>query len=202
MAKTTQTKTTKRKTKPAKAAGRKTASSRAARAGAAPQPKESKAKGRAPLIEKTLFVKWGTETPTWHVIDASGQALGRLSSHIAQLLMGKHKAQYTRFADTGDHVIVINAKAVLLTGNKNEAKLYHHHTGYVGGIKTSTAAELRDRHPERLIESAVYGMLPKGHMGRRWYKKLRVFGGAEHTHQAQKPTASKLPSLGARAGGV
>lgn len=156
---------------------------------------------RAPLVERTLFAKWGEEKAAWIVVDAASQPIGRLSSHIAQLLMGKHKAQFTRFSDTGDHVIVINAKSVKLTGNKEQDKQYHHHTGYAGGIKTFTAAELRDKHPERLIESAVYGMLPKGHMGRRWFKKLRVFSGAEHTHQAQQPVTGVLPRLGAGAGG-
>jgi large subunit ribosomal protein L13 len=128
--------------------------------------------------------------------DASGQTLGRLSSHIANVLMGKTKPTYTRHVDTGDHVVVINAKDIVLTGDKWNQKTYYYHTNYPGGIKSFTAKQLLETYPERLVERAVYGMLPKGHMGRRWYKKLRVFSGSEHPHTAQKPQAAKLPDLG------
>jgi large subunit ribosomal protein L13 len=170
--------------------------------GAAPAKKsakksEQKSTPRRPLVPKTPFVKWGEGEQRWRLIDASGQTLGRLSSHIAKLLMGKDKPSYTRFSDTGDHVVVINARNVVLSGNKLQDKEYNYHTNYPGGIKTFTAKELLRDHPERLIEWAVYGMLPKGHMGRRWYKKLRVFAGGEHPHKAQQPQPVTLPDLGA-----
>jgi len=152
---------------------------------------------RRPLNPRTYYPKQ-SEISGWRIVDATGLPLGRLSSYIAHILMGKDKAAYTRFADTGDHVVVINAKSVLLTGNKWEDKKYHHHTNYPGGLKTFTAKELLEKHPERLIQRAVYGMLPKfkGHMVHRWYKKLRVFSGADHPHAAQKPQVVKLPNIG------
>jgi len=152
--------------------------------------KQAKAEGkpsRPALVEKTFFAKVGEVPAKWRLIDATGQTLGRLSAAIAMALMGKDKATYTRSSDTGDFVIVINAEKVKLTGNKLEGKTYHYHTNYPGGIKTFTAMDLMRSHPERIIERAVYGMLPKGHMGRRWYKKLRVFVGPDHPHQAQTP---------------
>ena len=156
-----------------------------------------KAAPRRPLMDKTHFEKWGKSPERWRLIDASGQTLGRLSSFIASILMGKDKPTYTRFSDTGDHVVVINASKVALTGKKLTDKVYQYHTNFPGGIKTFSPQKLLETHPERLIEWAVYGMLPKGHMGRRWYKKLRVFPGAEHPHQAQQPQPTKLPNLGA-----
>lgn len=152
---------------------------------------------RAPLMEKTFHSTKG-EHIGWRLVDAAGQPLGRLSSYIANVLMGKDKPTYTSFADAGDHVVVINAKSVKLTGNKWQDKTYHHHTNYPGGIKSYTAQNLLDNHPERLIQRAVWGMLPKskGHMARKWYKKLRVFPGTEHPHSAQQPVPAKLPNLG------
>jgi len=141
---------------------------------------------RRPLMAKTFYPKQ-SELSQWVLIDAKGMTLGRLSSQVANILMGKSKAGYTRFADTGDFVIVINAKEVVLTGNKWADKRYYYHTNYPGGIKTFTAQELLNKTPERLVERAVHGMLPEGHMARRWFRKLRVFAGAEHPHAAQKP---------------
>lgn len=123
----------------------------------------------------------------WFVIDANGLVLGKVAAKAAALLAGKHKAYYTPFLDTGDHVIVVNAKQVAVTGRKEEGKLYHHHTGYLGGLKTINVADQRAKHPERLIEDAVRGMLPKTKLGRAMFLKLKVYSGASHPHQAQKP---------------
>jgi len=123
----------------------------------------------------------------WFVIDAKGAVLGKLAVKAATLLTGKHKAGYTPFLDTGDHVVVINAGQVHVTGRKEENKLFHHHSGYLGGMKTTNVAERRAKRPERLIEEAVRGMLPKTKLGRAMYLKLKVYSGASHPHQAQKP---------------
>jgi large subunit ribosomal protein L13 len=155
---------------------------------------------RTKLVPKTYFAKPGELGGDWKVVDATGQALGRLSSQVATMLMGKNKPTFTRSSDTGDNVIVINASKVVLTGKKLSDKLYHHHTGYPGGIKTQTASEIMEKHPERLIEKAVYGMLPKGHMGRHWFKKLRVFAGAEHPHIAQQPKPITLAEVTVKEG--
>ncbi len=152
---------------------------------------------RNPLLPRTPMAECGALTK-WRVVDATGQPLGRLSSYIAKALMGKDKPAYTRFHDTGDAVVVLNASQVVLTGNKWDQKTYYYHTNYPGGIKSFTAKELLEKHPERLIERAVYGMLPKGHMGRQWYRKLRVFAGSDHPHKAQQPNVVKLPYLGTR----
>lgn len=125
----------------------------------------------------------------WHVVDATGQVLGRLASEIARRLRGKHKAIFTPHMDTGDHVIVINAEKVVLTGRKESMKRYHWHTFYPGGLKSRSFTEMRDKHPERVIEKAVWGMLPKNRLGRKLLKKLRVYAGPEHRHAAQKPVA-------------
>lgn len=150
---------------------------------------------RAPLMPKTFFAEQG-KIGSWKLIDASGITLGRLSSHIANMLMGKTQPGYTRHHDTGDSVIVINANKVKLTGKKWTDKKYHYHTNFPGGIKTLYAKDLLADHPEWLVEFAVHGMLPTGHMGRRWRKKLRVFAGPEHTHKAQNPQPVTLPNLG------
>lgn len=123
----------------------------------------------------------------WHLIDARGLVLGKLAAKAAVLLSGKHKATYTQFLDTGDHVVVINAAEVQLTGRKEETKLYHQHSGYPGGMKSTSAAERRAKRPERLVEEAVRGMLPKTKLGRAMFLKLKVYAGANHRHQAQKP---------------
>jgi len=160
------------------------------------KPKKKTEASRPKLLQGTSYPKSGSLSK-WRLVDASGQTLGRLSSYIANALMGKDKASYTRFADTGDFVVVVNAEKVVLTGNKWSDKRYYYHTNYPGGIKELTAAGLRENHPERLIQRAVYGMLPnKGHMARHWYKKLRVFKGPDHPHKAQNPELAKLPNLG------
>ncbi len=130
-------------------------------------------------------------TQTWYVVDATDVALGRLSTHIATYLRGKHKPTYTPFLDDGDHVIVINAKKVKLTGQKFYNHDFKYHTGYIGGIRTETAKQtLEGKHPERLIERAVQRMMPKeSALARAMFKKLHVYGGAEHPHAAQNPTA-------------
>ncbi|MFQ5913604.1 MAG: 50S ribosomal protein L13 [Nitrospinota bacterium] len=123
----------------------------------------------------------------WYVVDASGQVLGRLASRIATVLRGKHKAVYTPHVDGGDHVIVINAERVVLTGRKLKEKVYYRHTGYPGGIRAQTAEEILRKHPERIIEKAVKGMLPKNPLGRAMSRKLKVYAGSEHKHEAQQP---------------
>ena len=124
----------------------------------------------------------------WHVIDADGQVLGRLATAAARLLQGKHKAIYTPFLDTGDHVVVVNAAKVKLTGRKEDQKIYRRHSGYEGGLREERARLLRQRRPERLIEEAVRGMLPKTTLGEAMYRKLKVYAGADHPHAAQKPS--------------
>jgi len=123
----------------------------------------------------------------WVLIDADGRSLGRIASYAASVLRGKHRPDFTPNQDAGDFVIVINAAKVRLTGTKAEAKVYHRHTGYPGGIRTTSAGKMRQERPERLIETAVHGMLPKNRLGRRLFTKLKVYRGAEHPHAAQKP---------------
>ncbi|MEJ2245243.1 MAG: 50S ribosomal protein L13 [Acidobacteriota bacterium] len=128
----------------------------------------------------------------WHVIDAEGQVLGRLAVRAARLLTGKEKPVYTPFLDTGDHVIIVNAEKVKLTGNKLTDKKYRHHTGYPGGLKEISAAAMLAKNPDRLVREAVIGMLPKTKLGRSMRKKLKVYKGPDHPHQAQQPTALSL----------
>lgn len=123
----------------------------------------------------------------WYVVDVAGKTVGRVATEIASRLRGKNKPEYTPFVDVGDYIIVINAAKVTLTGNKAEKKVYHHHTGFPGGIVDQTFNELIQRHPEMVIESAVKGMLPKGPLGRAMFRKLKVYAGAEHNHAAQQP---------------
>ena len=123
----------------------------------------------------------------WYVVDVAGKTVGRVATEIASRLRGKNKPEYTPFVDVGDYIIVINAAKVTLTGNKAEKKVYHHHTGFPGGIVDQTFNELIQRHPEMIIESAVKGMLPKGPLGRAMFRKLKVYAGAEHNHAAQQP---------------
>ncbi len=123
----------------------------------------------------------------WYVVDADGQTLGRLASEIAKVLRGKNKPIYTPHIDTGDYVIVVNADKVKVTGKKLDQKIYYRHSDYVGGMKESTLREMMDKKPERVIELAVKGMLPKGPLGRAMIKKLHVYAGPEHNHAAQKP---------------
>jgi large subunit ribosomal protein L13 len=124
----------------------------------------------------------------WHVIDASGQVLGRVATLAAKLLQGKHKPVYTPFIDMGDHVVIVNAAQVRLTGRKEDQKIYRRHSGYEGGLREERAAVVRKRRPERLVEEAVRGMLPKTKLGDAMYRKLKVYAGAEHPHAAQQPT--------------
>ena len=123
----------------------------------------------------------------WYVVDAEGQTLGRLASEVAKVLRGKNKPEFTPHIDTGDYVIVINAEKIAVTGKKMDQKVYHHHSAYVGGMKEVTLKEKMAKKPEQVIELAVKGMLPKGHLGRQMYTKLHVYAGSEHKHQAQKP---------------
>ena len=123
----------------------------------------------------------------WYVVDAEGQTLGRLASEVAKVLRGKNKPVYTPHVDTGDYVIVVNAEKVKVTGKKLDQKIYYHHSDYVGGMKETTLKEMLNKHPERVVEYAVKGMLPKGPLGRSMIKKLHVYAGPEHNHAAQKP---------------
>jgi len=124
----------------------------------------------------------------WHVIDAEGQVLGRIATAAAKLLQGKHKASFTSFLDTGDHVVVVNAAKVRLTGRKEDQKVYRQHSGYEGGLREERAKDVRQKRPARLVEEAVRGMLPKTKLGDAMYRKLKVYAGADHPHVAQKPT--------------
>ena len=139
------------------------------------------------LMKKTYSPKLAEIEHRWFVLDAAGVPLGRLSSLAARLLTGKHKPTYAPHIDTGDFVIIINAEQAVLTGRKEEQKIYYHHTGYPGGIKSESAAKMRQRRPTKMVEEAVWGMLPKNRLGRQQLRKLKVYAGGEHPHQAQKP---------------
>ena len=128
----------------------------------------------------------------WHVIDAKGQVLGRVATLAARLLQGKHKPTYTPFIDTGDHVVVVNAASVKLTGQKESQKLYRRHSGFEGGLREERAVDVRKRQPVRLVEEAVRGMLPKTKMGDAMYRKLKVYAGPDHPHSAQKPSSLEV----------
>jgi large subunit ribosomal protein L13 len=136
---------------------------------------------------RTYFPKKGDIEPRWYIIDAEGQVLGRLATTIANIISGKSKPTYTPFLDTGDHVIVINAEKIRLTGKKETDKIYRSHSLYPGGLKERAARFVRAEKPEHMIEEAVWGMLPKNKIGRKMLKKLKVYRGAQHRHQAQKP---------------
>jgi len=129
-----------------------------------------------------------SEQGRWHIIDADGQVLGRIATAAARLLQGKHKAIYTPFIDTGDHVVVVNAAKVKLTGRKEDQKIYRQHSGCEGGLREERARLVRQRRPIRLVEEAVHGMLPKTKMGEAMYRKLKVYAGPDHPHAAQKPS--------------
>lgn len=144
---------------------------------------------------KTAFAKKTEVTKKWYVVDADGMVVGRLASRVASVLRGKHKPIYTPHVDTGDYVIVVNAEKVRFTGNKLEKKVYYHHTGYPGGIKKEMAKDIMKTSPERIIISAVRGMLPKNSLGRRQLKKLKVYKGPEHPHMAQKPEVLNLSTI-------
>ncbi|PVZ71889.1 50S ribosomal protein L13 [Pelagibaculum spongiae] len=136
---------------------------------------------------KTFTATPQTVKRDWYVVDAEGKTLGRMAAEIATRLRGKHKPEYTPHVDTGDYIIVINAEKVKVTGNKAQDKMYYHHTGFPGGLKTVNFAKLNQTFPERIIEKAVKGMLPRGPLGREMYRKLKVYAGAEHQHAAQQP---------------
>ena len=135
----------------------------------------------------TFMASPSTITRKWYVVDAEGKTLGRLASEIAKVLRGKNKAIFTPHIDTGDYVIVVNAEKINVTGKKMNQKVYYRHSDYVGGMKTTTLKEMLAKHPERVVEFAVKGMLPKGPLGREMYKKLFVYAGPDHKHAAQKP---------------
>ncbi len=136
---------------------------------------------------KTFSAKPETVKRDWFLVDATDKTLGRLSTEIARRLRGKHKPEYTPHVDTGDYIVVINAEKVKVTGNKEQDKMYHHHTGYVGHLKSVNLSKLRETHPERILKTAVKGMLPKNALGRAMFKKLKVYAGDQHAHTAQQP---------------
>lgn len=138
---------------------------------------------------KTFMASPDTIDRKWYVVDAEGKTLGRLASEIAKVLRGKHKPIFTPHMDTGDYVIVVNAEKIKVTGKKLEQKIYYKHSGYVGGMKETTLKDMLLKHPERVVEYAVKGMLPKGSLGRQMYRKLFVYVGPDHKHAAQKPEA-------------
>ena len=133
-------------------------------------------------------------TRDWYVVDADGQVLGRLAAQVARILRGKHKPIFAPHVDTGDHVIVVNAAKVRLTGRKEEQKVYRYHSGYEGGLREERAKDVREKNPVRLVEEAVRGMLPKTKMGEAMWRKLKVYAGADHPHAAQKPRSIKKQS--------
>ncbi len=143
---------------------------------------------------KTYSVKKDEITRKWYKLDADGEVLGRLASNVARILRGKHKTIYTPHLDTGDHVIIVNAEKIVLSGKKFEQKNYYHHTGYMGGIKHITAKGLMETKPEEIIKKAVKGMLPKTALGRQMFSKLKVYTGSEHNQHAQKPEELKFTS--------
>jgi large subunit ribosomal protein L13 len=141
---------------------------------------------------KTFSAKPAEVKRDWFVVDADGKTLGRLASEIARRLRGKHKPEYTPHVDTGDYIVVVNAEKVRVTGNKAKDKMYYKHTGYIGNLKSTNFTKMIQEHPERVLELAVKGMLPKNSLGRAMFKKMRVFAGSEHTHQAQQPQALEI----------
>ncbi len=136
---------------------------------------------------KTLSTKPADVIRQWFLVDATDKTLGRLSTEIARPLRGKHKPEYTPHVDTGDYIIVVNAEKIHVTGNKLNDKMYYHHTGYIGNMKKTNLSDLLEEHPERVIETAVKGMLPKNPLGRAMFSKLKVYAGPEHKHQSQQP---------------
>jgi len=141
---------------------------------------------------KTFSAKPEDIRRDWYVVNASGKTLGRLATEIAKRLRGKHKAEYTPHMDTGDYIVVINAKDVRVSGNKQKDKMYHHHTGYPGGIESINFEKLMQKKPEKVIEKAVKGMLPKGPLGREMFRKLKVYADDQHRHAAQQPQVLEI----------
>ena len=153
---------------------------------------ETQIKYTGAVIMKTYTAKPETVERDWFIVDAENKTLGRLSTEIARRLRGKHKPEYTPHVDTGDYIIVINAEKVYVSGNKKTDKMYHHHTGYPGGLKSISFDKLIEKAPERVIETAVKGMLPKNPLGRAMYKKMKVYAGSEHPHTAQQPKTLEI----------
>ena len=145
---------------------------------------------------RTYTPRGGEIERRWYLVDAEGQTLGRVATRIAHVLRGKHKPAYTPHQDLGDHIVVINADKIRVTGNKAEKKVYYRHTGYPGGIRTTTYAQMMEKHPERILRKAVKGMLPNTPLGRRMFRKLRVYAGGDHRHRAQNPEALDLQESG------
>jgi len=141
---------------------------------------------------KTISAKAETVQRSWYVIDAEGQTLGRLATEVARRLRGKHKTEYTPHVDTGDYIVVVNAEKVIVTGRKASDKTYYRHTGHPGGLKEATFTQMIERSPEKVIELAVKGMLPRNPLGRAMYRKLKVYAGQEHPHDAQQPETLTL----------
>ena len=144
------------------------------------------------MTDRTFTPRSGDIERQWFVVDAAGQTLGRLATQIASVLRGKHKPTYSPHMDVGDHIIVINADKIQVTGRKAEQKVYYRHTGYPGGIRSTPYARMLERHPERILRTAVWGMLPHNVLGRQVFKKLRVYKGPEHRHAAQQPQVLDL----------
>ncbi|MBM7588406.1 large subunit ribosomal protein L13 [Bacillus pakistanensis] len=143
-------------------------------------------------MRTTYMAKANEIDRKWYVVDAEGKTLGRLASEVASILRGKHKPTFTPHVDTGDHVIILNASKIELTGKKLTDKIYYRHSQHPGGLKSRTALEMRTNYSEKMLELTIKGMLPKGSLGRQMFKKLHVFAGAEHNHQAQKPEVYEL----------
>jgi len=141
---------------------------------------------------KTFVAKPAEVKRDWYIVDAEGQTLGRMAAKIAAILRGKHKPEYTPHTDCGDYIVVINADKFVVTGKKLKNKLYHHHTGYIGALKTTSLEKLLVKAPERPVEFAIKGMLPKGPLGRAMFKKLKIYAGTEHPHTAQQPKTLDL----------
>ncbi len=145
-----------------------------------------------PKLQRTFSPKPGDITRSWYVVDAEGVPLGRLASEVAQILRGKHKPTYAPHVDGGDYVIIVNAAKVHVSGNKETEKIYYRHSGYPGGLRAETLSQVRESRPERLVESAVRGMLPKNRLGRQMIRKLKVYAGPDHPHEAQMPQPRPL----------
>ena len=141
---------------------------------------------------KTYSAKAETVERDWYVVDAEGKTLGRLATEVASRLRGKHKPEFTPHVDTGDYIVIVNAEKITVTGNKAKGKIYYSHTGYPGGIKDITFEKLIDKAPERVIQSAVKGMLPRGPLGREMFRKLKVYAGVNHPHAAQQPQTLEI----------
>ena len=156
------------------------------------KPRPQQTPGRARIPMKTFVAKPSTRQRDWYVVDAEGQTLGRLATQLADALRGKRKPDFTPHIDTGDFVVVINAEKIRVTGDKLNQKTYWRHSGYPGGIKSRTLAEMLEKQPEEVIRKAVRGMLPRNKLGRQQLLKLKVFAGPEHTHQAQQPKPMEI----------